>query len=107
MSPQNRDLLARVLDWLRQGYPEGVGRGDYVALLGVLRRRLTDEEIDSFAAELASANDSVTEDDIHQLIREQALLDPKKKDVARVSDALAEEGVEVEAEDSTEGPAGA
>lgn len=96
MSPQNRDLLTRVLDWLRQGYPEGPGRGDYIALLGVLRRRLTDEEIDSFAEELAAANESVTVDDIHNLIREQALLNPKKKDVALITDALAEEGIQVE-----------
>ena len=37
MSPQNRLFLTRVLDWLRQGYPDGdLGKGDYIALFGVL-----------------------------------------------------------------------
>lgn len=37
--------LRSVLDWLRAGYPEGIPAKDHFALLAVLRRRLTDEEI--------------------------------------------------------------
>ena len=29
-------IAARILDWLRGGYPEGVPSGDYIALLGIL-----------------------------------------------------------------------
>ena len=38
--------LRSVLDWLRAGYPEGIPDKDHFALLAVLRRRLTDEEIE-------------------------------------------------------------
>lgn len=34
-----------VLDWLRAGYPEGIPAKDHFALLAVLKRRLTDEEL--------------------------------------------------------------
>ncbi len=37
--------LRSVLDWLRAGYPEGIPAKDHFALLAVLGRRLTDEEI--------------------------------------------------------------
>ncbi len=38
-----------ILHWLRAGYPDGVPQGDYVALLGVLRRSLTPVELEKFA----------------------------------------------------------
>ena len=38
-------LLSRIVAWLRAGYPTGVPEQDYVALLGLLRRRLTDDEV--------------------------------------------------------------
>lgn len=37
--------LERVLRWLKQGYPTGIPDADYVPLLAVLRRRLSDDEI--------------------------------------------------------------
>ncbi|MFE4498933.1 DUF3349 domain-containing protein [Rhodococcus sp. NPDC056743] len=42
--------LRSVLDWLRAGYPEGIPDKDHFALLAVLRRRLTDEEIEQVVA---------------------------------------------------------
>ena len=47
-------FLRRILDWLRAGYPNGVPRGDYVPLIALLRRQLTDEEVDEVAAELTA-----------------------------------------------------
>jgi hypothetical protein len=37
-------LLARIVAYLRAGYPEGVPANDYVPLLALLRRRLSDDE---------------------------------------------------------------
>lgn len=37
------DVLNRVLGFLRAGYPDGVPTNDYVPLLALLRRRLTEE----------------------------------------------------------------
>ena len=47
-------LLMRVVGYLRAGYPEGVPAHDYVPLLALLRRRLSDDELLAVAAELTS-----------------------------------------------------
>jgi hypothetical protein len=47
--------LARVVAWLRAGYPTGVPDRDYVALLALLRRRLTDDEVADVARELVAS----------------------------------------------------
>jgi hypothetical protein len=47
-------LLARIAAYLRAGYPEGVLASDYVPLLGLLRRRLSDDEVLAVATELMS-----------------------------------------------------
>ena len=36
--------LQRVAAWLRAGYPQGIPDADYVPLLAILRRRLSEEE---------------------------------------------------------------
>src|SRR6202044_1056640 len=48
------DMLMRVVGFLRAGYPEGVPAHDYVPLLALLRRRLSDDEVMAVAAELTS-----------------------------------------------------
>ena len=42
-----------VLDWLREGYPTGVPAKDYIPLIALLRRRLTEEEVREIANEIA------------------------------------------------------
>lgn len=88
-------FMTRVLGWMRAGYPEGVPNGDYVALLGILHRRLTDAEVESIAGELAEAadkNNPVTEADIRAMIADRLFEQASKKDVARVSAMLAAGG---------------
>ena len=46
--------LAGVLDWLREGYPAGVPPKDYIPLLALLRRRLTEDEVREIAHEIAA-----------------------------------------------------
>lgn len=90
-----QDMLSRVLGWLRAGYPEGVPQGDYVALLGILQRRLTAEEVEEIAgalAEAATPGEPVTAEDIREMIRSDVLLDASDEDVARVSARLAAGG---------------
>ena len=48
------DVLMRVVGFLRAGYPQGVPAHDYVPLLALLRRRLSDDEVMAVAAELTS-----------------------------------------------------
>jgi len=45
--------LMGVLDWLREGYPAGVPPKDYIPLLALLRRRLTEDEVREIAHEIA------------------------------------------------------
>jgi hypothetical protein len=47
------DVVARVVAFLRAGYPHGVPATDYVPLIALLRRRLSDDEVVAVAAELA------------------------------------------------------
>ena len=45
-------LLNRVVGWLRAGYPAGVPEQDYIPLLSLLRRRLTDDEVTAISKQL-------------------------------------------------------
>jgi Protein of unknown function (DUF3349) len=88
-------FVGRSLEWLRAGYPAGVPRQDYVVLLGLLRRKLTDVEVHTIAQELAGMaqqGDEITAADIEKLIEEATLGEPSPGDVARVSAHLAAGG---------------
>jgi len=90
------NFLGRAVDWLRAGYPTGVPRQDYVALLGLLRRKLSEDEIRKIASDLAAASlnseDPITGDDIEAMISESMLQAATPADVARVSAHLAAGG---------------
>jgi len=45
--PETEGRLKRILGWLRAGYQEGIPGQDYVPLLEVLHRQLTDAEVDA------------------------------------------------------------
>ncbi|MGU3437826.1 DUF3349 domain-containing protein [Actinomycetes bacterium M1A6_2h] len=47
-------VLASIVAWLRTGYPDGVPERDYIPLLALLRRRLTDDEVEQVASALRS-----------------------------------------------------
>jgi hypothetical protein len=48
------DLVARMVAFVRAGYPQGVPENDYIPLLALLRRRLSDDEVAVVARELAA-----------------------------------------------------
>jgi hypothetical protein len=90
------NFLVRAVDWLRAGYPTGVPRQDYVALLGLLRRKLTEEEIRKVAHDLASQSqrttDPITTEDIEIMVNDAVLQEASPEDVVRVSARLAAGG---------------
>ncbi|BCJ45867.1 hypothetical protein GCM10010168_57130 [Actinoplanes ianthinogenes] len=96
MSEQRSNFLARAVEWLRAGYPEGVPRRDYVVLLGLLRRKLTEDEIRTIARELAAqtqpGDGPITAADIEEMISDRMLQDATPADVVRVSAHLAAGG---------------
>lgn len=95
MTEARTGLAVRILDWLRAGYPSGVPKQDYVALLGLLRRRLTTTEVDDIAGELAllaAQGEVVTTDDVERLVQQATLDAASDEDVRRVSAHLAAGG---------------
>jgi hypothetical protein len=96
LSDTRSNFLTRSLGWLRAGYPTGVPRQDYVALLGLLRRKLTDEEVHQIALDLADQSvlsaDPISTQDIEAMISDSVLQQATAEDVARVSARLAAGG---------------
>jgi hypothetical protein len=88
-------FAGRALEWLRAGYPAGVPRQDYVVLLGLLQRKLTDFEVHQISAELAELAErgaEITTADVEKLINDATLDKASDADVARVSSRLAAGG---------------
>jgi hypothetical protein len=81
--------LRGVLDWLREGYPAGVPPKDYIPLLALLRRRLTEDEVREIASEIASA-DEPAGTDIGVRITKLTDALPSVEDVARIEAHLTE-----------------
>jgi hypothetical protein len=90
------NFLTRAVDWLRAGYPTGVPRQDYVALLGILRRKMTEEEVKKIATALADqslgSDDPISAGDIENMISGELLQDATPEDMVRVSARLAAGG---------------
>ncbi|MFT4080949.1 MAG: DUF3349 domain-containing protein [Nocardioides sp.] len=89
--------VSRILGWLKAGYPDGIPPNDYPPVLGVLRRNLTETDIEAIADDLAlhsvSAGDvPVTADDIRAMVREHIFQSATGEDLARVSAHLAAGG---------------
>lgn len=86
-------LLTRVVAWLREGYPTGVPDQDYIPLLALLRRRLTDDEVLSVAHELSRAGMvSPARADIGASILAITDTTPYDLDIVRVQERLAFRG---------------
>lgn len=90
----NQTVLDNVLGWLHQGYPEGVPPTDYFALLALLKRSLTEEEVVQAAQSILkkSHSDTVTEDEIRTAV--QAVIDkePNPEEIHQVAARLASVG---------------
>ncbi|WP_280441731.1 DUF3349 domain-containing protein [Nocardia brasiliensis] len=83
-------FLNAIIDWLRAGYPDGVPESDYIPLLALLRRRLSEDEVRQIAAELAGSGDlPADKTDIQVMITKVTNEMPSETDVARVQTRLA------------------
>jgi len=85
-------LLSDIVNWLRAGYPEGVPEQDYIPLLALLGRHLTEEEVDQIAAELDQDDARLSREAIHAAIERTTREPPHDSDVARVRARLAAGG---------------
>jgi len=91
---ENHTVLDNVLGWLHKGYPEGVPPKDYFALLALLKRSLTDEEVVKAAQAILRSNDSdtVTEDEIRQAVHAVIEKEPNPEEIHQVAARLASVG---------------
>lgn len=46
--------LEKLIAWLRAGYPNGIPERDYVPLVALLRRRLTEDEVNELGRDLVA-----------------------------------------------------
>ncbi|WP_233532960.1 DUF3349 domain-containing protein [Antrihabitans sp. YC2-6] len=78
-------ILNNIIGWLRAGYPDGVPESDYIPLLALLRRRLSDEEVHQIATELIDLGDlPIAKTDIQVMITKVTNELPSETDVDRV-----------------------
>jgi Protein of unknown function (DUF3349) len=90
-------VFGRVLGWLTAGYPDGIPAPDRFAVVALLKRRLTDEQIHQIieiltAAEARSSEAVVTDAEIADLTGRVLSEKPSADDLARVSARLAAAG---------------
>lgn len=85
-------VLNSIVSWLRAGYPQGVPERDYIPLLALLARRLTNEEIEAVAHELGRQGDLIDNADIATLITRVTNELPRSEDIERVRGQLATAG---------------
>lgn len=84
-------FLNSVVAWLRAGYPEGIPPIDYVPVLALLSRRLSNDEVKLVAGELIKRGD-FDHVDIGVLITQVTDELPSPTDVERVRERLAAKG---------------
>ncbi|WP_235522649.1 MULTISPECIES: DUF3349 domain-containing protein [unclassified Plantibacter] len=86
-------LVARIVRWLRAGYPAGLPEQDFVPLVALLRRRLSDTEVAEVGARLAAEGDpSLSRVDVATAIARVTAELPSDEDVERVRRSLADHG---------------
>jgi hypothetical protein len=83
--------LARIVNWITSGYPEGVPGPDRVPLFALMKQRLTDDEVKAVAKELLDRGE-FDHVDIGVLITQITDDLPAPKDVERVRARLAANG---------------
>ena len=80
--------LAKIIGWLRAGYPEGVPQSDYVALFGILHRSLTPTEVEQVVAQLRQGegglDGTVPEKVVRRAIRQMVHQEASPEDIERV-----------------------
>ncbi|GAB1814376.1 DUF3349 domain-containing protein [Mycobacterium sp. MUNTM1] len=86
-------VLAKIVSFLRAGYPQGVPATDTFALLALLRRRLSDDEVIQVATVLIEHGDlPIQATDIRVMITKITDQMPSPVEVERVRKYLGERG---------------
>jgi hypothetical protein len=92
---QQQNFLENVVDWLHDGYPDGVPPKDYYPLLALLKRSLTEDQIVQTAQAILRNGDfgsPVTSDQIRAAIRDVTAKEPNPDEMHQVAARLASVG---------------
>ncbi len=91
---ENRGVMDNVLAWLHDGYPEGVPPKDYFALLALLKRSLTEEQVIKAAQTVLKGTDSdtVSDAEIRAAIHQVTEQEPNPEEIQQVAARLASVG---------------
>jgi hypothetical protein len=91
---ENRSVMDNVLNWLHDGYPEGVPPKDYFALLALLKRSLTEEQVIKAAQTVLKGTDAdtVTDEEIRTAIHQVTEQEPNPEEIHQVAARLASVG---------------
>ena len=85
-------LLKKIVEWLRAGYPNGVPQGDYIPLVALLRRQLSADELDQVTGDLIDdslqALEPISKIDAGVRITKVTEELPHEADIARVRQLL-------------------
>jgi hypothetical protein len=89
--------MAKVVNWLRAGYPEGIPQGDFPSVLLVLRRNLSDDDIEAISDDLAlqsvsNGAEPVSAEQIRAMVHDHVFQSATDDDLRRVSATLAAGG---------------
>jgi hypothetical protein len=84
-------FLSSIIAWLRAGYPEGIPPTDTFAVLALLTRRLSNDEVKLVAHELMQRGE-FDKVDIGVLISQLTDQLPSEEDIERVRTRLAAQG---------------
>jgi Protein of unknown function (DUF3349) len=86
------DFVARIVGWLRAGYPEGVPEHDYIPLFALLGNQLGADELTLIADDLAFSSDPESAEAIKKAIVAITHTRASDADIARVRSHLAAGG---------------
>ncbi len=95
---RTESLLSRMIGWLTAGYPDGIPATDRFAVVALLKRRLSDEQIHEIVETLTAPDAAVrtggfiSDAEIEGLTRRVMSERPSDGDLARVSARLAAAG---------------
>ncbi|MDL9947961.1 DUF3349 domain-containing protein [Gordonia sp. ABSL11-1] len=89
-------FLHRIIEWLRAGYPDGVPQGDYIPLVALLRRQLSEDEVQEVSSGLIQKSppppEPISKIDAGVAITKVTHELPHEADVARVRKHLEASG---------------
>jgi hypothetical protein len=94
----HESVIMRVLNWLTAGYPKGVPPTERYALIALLHRTLTADEVQQVIAALTAEQSPaledgvISEDEIRDMIAKVIEDAPSESDLRKVSSRLAAAG---------------